>query len=273
MKAFDRKFGKEFLSSVPTCPAVYYFRDEEGRPIYVGKAKNLRRRLSQYRNATRLKKHRKMRKIVDDGVRITWELCASDFEACLKEIKEIQALRPRRNVAGAFSYRYPMIGLREEDGHLLFCMTTLPEQYPGFVFHGAFRSREITGKAFFSLMQVLEYAGHPKPRKEMMGNLRRDYSYVFGFRRLPAEWTELWHRFFRGESSDALEALFFRLLDNAGARAKAREIQEAIDTLRQFWECESSALHAAIKATGYASYPVLQAERDPLFLRYRMELK
>ena len=35
-------------SEIPTCPGVYIFRDRFGKVIYVGKARNLRRRLSSY---------------------------------------------------------------------------------------------------------------------------------------------------------------------------------------------------------------------------------
>lgn len=59
MLLFDRKFGKEFLSGVPTQPGVYSLFDGQRRLLYVGKAKNLRRRLSQYRKAPRTKRGKK----------------------------------------------------------------------------------------------------------------------------------------------------------------------------------------------------------------------
>ena len=63
MKRFDRKFGVNFLKELPQSPAVYLFKDETGEVLYTGKAKNVRRRLSDYRNASRRKAHRKMRSI------------------------------------------------------------------------------------------------------------------------------------------------------------------------------------------------------------------
>ena len=85
MKAFDTKFGADFLGGLPQAPGVYFVYDGEGRLIYVGKAKNLRRRLGQYRNAQRLKKHAKMRSIIRDADRIEIRICESDFAACLLE--------------------------------------------------------------------------------------------------------------------------------------------------------------------------------------------
>ena len=67
MKTFDRKFGRDFLADLPTSPAVYLFKDERGETLYVGKAKNVRRRLAQYRNASRRKAHRKMRTLVREA--------------------------------------------------------------------------------------------------------------------------------------------------------------------------------------------------------------
>ena len=37
------------------------------------------------------------------------------------------------------------------------------DQYPGFEFHGAYRSRKITGDAFFALMRLLRFVGHLNP--------------------------------------------------------------------------------------------------------------
>src|SRR6478736_2714224 len=164
MRAFDKKFGKEFMASLPTTPGVYRAFDKDGLLIYVGKAKNLRRRLGQYRNAKRRKAHAKMRKVVSDAVRIEYELCPSDLEACLLEARLIQEHRPRWNTAGAFYFLYPLIGIRWDQGITHFCYTTQPEHFPEFELHGAYRSRGISGGAFWALMELLSYVGHRMPR-------------------------------------------------------------------------------------------------------------
>ena len=69
--------------------------DQAQQLIYVGKAKNLRRRLSQYRHAKRLKKHSKMRSIIKAAERIEHEVCATELDAFLLETRLIQAHRPR----------------------------------------------------------------------------------------------------------------------------------------------------------------------------------
>lgn len=268
MKRFDARFGADFLASVPLSPGVYRLYDQNGELIYVGKAKSLRRRLSQYRNARRSKRGKKMRSLVAEAASIRWETCDSEIEALLLEIALIQRHRPRWNVAGSFSFLYPMIGMRAEPPLLKFCFTTVPHRFSGYRFHGAFRSRETTGEGFFALMRLLKHLGHRASARELRGERAEEYSYVFGFRRLP-DWGDLWDRFFRGDSLAAIETLTLGLLEKSGARARAAEVQEGIEALKRFWTEEAVPLAQAIRTTGFPEYPVPQTERDPLFLRFR----
>ena len=82
-RTFDRKFGAEFLESLPSSPGVYLVYNSTGQLIYVGKAINLKRRLAQYRNTTRRKKHRRMRGIVKDADRIEIQCAENHLAACL----------------------------------------------------------------------------------------------------------------------------------------------------------------------------------------------
>src|SRR6185369_17563925 len=93
VRNFDRKFGAEFLESLPGSPGVYLVYDQQEELIYVGKAKNLKRRLSQYRNTLPRKKHRRMRGIVKDAARIEIQCAESDLDACLTEAVLIQKHR------------------------------------------------------------------------------------------------------------------------------------------------------------------------------------
>lgn len=265
-KAFDRKFGQEFLESLPTAPGIYRVFDSEEKLIYVGKAKNLRRRLLQYRNAKRRKKHHKMRVIVRDAARIETLVCGDELEAVLLEARLIQELRPKWNVAGAFSFLYPMIGLRRRAGETQFCFTTSPEECDGFELHGAFRSRFIAGEAFFDWMKLLEYVGHRIPRPSRLPGSR---TYVYSFRRIPEEWLSRWGAFLRGESSEAMELLILAMVENAGARKSRKETQQRIDSLVRFWKHEALPLKRVRESVGWAEYPVPQRERDLIFLEHR----
>jgi excinuclease ABC subunit C len=271
VRDFDRKFGAEFLESLPGSPGVYLVYDQQHELIYVGKAKNLKRRLSQYRNTMRRKKHRRMRGIVKAAARIEIQCAETDFDACLAEMILIQRHRPCWNIVGAYSFLYPLIGIRSGSGNIEFCMTTTPEaalkEYPGFEFHGAFRSRRITGDAFFALMRLLKFIGHVNPsnrRKQIPG-----HTYIFSFRRLPSHWAEVWASFYKGESELAMEELVLKLVENAGARRMRAKVQDHLDQLQRFWRHEVLTLARVRKATGCNEWPVPQYQRDLVFLSYK----
>ena len=274
-KRFDRKFEADFAAGIPPEPGIYRVYGSDRVLVYVGKAKNLRRRLSQYRHAKRRKRHAKMRSIIADADRIEFETCATHLDACLLEARLIQQHRPRWNVAGAFSFLYPMLGIHSAGGVLYLCYTTTPAKFPEFSLHGAFRSRQVTGDAFFALIELLKKVGHPLSRAQVQGRAglggRDRHSYVFGFRRLEARWEKLLSEFWRGRSREAIEALVLTLVENASARRSPQRIQEAIDSLKQFWKHEASPLDRVLRATGEQAFPVSQEERDLLFLRYRLQ--
>ena len=269
MRIFDRKFGTDFLAEVPLEPGIYRMYDAAGALLYVGKARNLRRRLAQYRTARRTKKDRKRRQLVRAADRIEWQVCASELEASLTEIGLIQALRPRRNVAGAFPFLYPFIGIQVDGADTRFCLTTSPEAFAAFEFHGAFRSRELTCEAFFALMRLLRFVGHPTAQRARDRRSVPRHSHVWTFRRLPRDWPPLWKALLRGASRMALEQLSLRLLEYDGACARSSAIQADLRAVERFFEDEASVLADAISATAYVGYPVPQRARDALFLRYR----
>ena len=271
VRNFDRKFGAEFLESLPGSPGVYLVYDQQDELIYVGKAKNLKRRLSQYRNILRRKKHRRMRGIVKEAARIEIQCAESDLEACLTEAVLIQKYRPRWNIVGAYSFLYPLIGIRSANGNIEFCMTTTPEavlnEYPGFEFHGAFRSRRITGDAFFALMRLLRFVGHVNPSNRRSRIPK--HSYVFSFRSLPSNCAGIWASFYKGESALAMEELILTLVEKTGARRRPSKVQEHLDELKRFWRHEVLTLAKVRKATGYTDWPVPQYQRDLVFLSYK----
>jgi excinuclease ABC subunit C len=269
VRIFDRKFGADFLAGVPREPGIYRMYDAAGALLYVGKARNLRRRLGQYRTARRTKKDRKRRALVRSADRIEWQVCASELEASLTEIGLIQALRPRKNVAGAFPFLYPFIGIQVDGADTRFCLTTSPEAFAAFELHGAFRSREVTREAFFALMRLLRFVGHPTARRPRDRLSLPRHSHLCTFRRLPRDWPEMWKALLRGASRVALEQLSLRLLEYDGACARSAIIHADLKAVERFFDDEASTLAKAITATEYVGYPVPQRDRDVLFLRYR----
>src|SRR5206468_12720894 len=158
----------------------------------------------------------------------------------ITETMLIQKHRPSWNIVGAYSFLYPLIGSRSVDTNIEVCMTTTPgtilKESPSFEFHGAFRSRRITGDAFFALMRLLRFVGHVNPSNRRSRLLR--YSYIFSFRRLPSSWAGIWASFYKGESALAMEELILNLVDKTGARHRPSKVQEHLDELKRFWRHE-----------------------------------
>jgi excinuclease ABC subunit C len=101
--------------SVPATPGVYMFRDDAGRVIYVGKAKVLRSRLSNYFGP---EQHPRTRAMVDAAAEVEWIVTESEVEALHLELNLIKQHRPRYNVRYRDDKSYPYLAI------------TLDEEYP-----------------------------------------------------------------------------------------------------------------------------------------------
>jgi hypothetical protein len=266
---FDRKFGKQFIKGVPLCPGVYQFLDSTGAVIYAGKAKRLRRRLQQYRNARRLKRHEKMRTILGAAYALHVTECATDLEALLLENRLIQTLRPRFNIAGAFSFLYPCVGIARSGRELHLCYSTAPGEFPMFDFFGAYRSRQNTKEAFDALLALLGILGHREPARKLAAFPRIRFSVVAGFRQIGEEWLAPLQEFLAADSRAFLTKAVVALLEKPQARRHADEIQEHLDALAHFFTFEAVPLRKAVAAAGRTGHFVPQEERDRIFLTSR----
>ncbi|MGI5169276.1 excinuclease ABC subunit UvrC [Spirillospora sp. CA-253888] len=101
--------------SIPESPGVYRFRDEHGRVIYVGKAKNLRSRLNSY-FADFAGLHPRTQTMVSTAARVDWTVVGTEVEALQLEYSWIKEFDPRFNVKyrDDKSYPYLAVTLNEE---------------------------------------------------------------------------------------------------------------------------------------------------------------
>lgn len=96
--------------TIPTESGVYKFRDENRRVIYVGKAKNLRSRLSNYfQDVTQL--HPRTRQMVFAASSVEWTVVSSEVEALQLEYTWIKRFDPRFNVKYRDDKTYPMLAV------------------------------------------------------------------------------------------------------------------------------------------------------------------
>jgi excinuclease ABC subunit C len=270
VRLFDRKFGADLLRETPREPGVYLFRDAQGEVLYAGKAKDLRRRLASYRNATRRKAHRKMRTLVREAVTLEVRPQPSEQEALLVENELIRRLRPRYNVDGAFSFLYPALGVGVHEGRVLLAFTSTPEDWShlGLRWHGSYRSRARARAAFDALVLLFDRIGHLEPMSRLPEAKLRRGARLEAFRRLPVELAEAANAFFAGESTDLLAHLFDHLLESPRARREAADVEDWLRTLDDFARDDVAPLRDALETEGRSGY-VPGDERDTLFIRAR----
>ena len=100
--------------SIPTQPGVYRFRDARGRVIYVGKAKNLRARLSSYfQDLGNL--HQRTAAMVTTGASVEWTVVNTEVEALQLEYSWIKEFDPRFNVKYRDDKSYPWLAVTVGD--------------------------------------------------------------------------------------------------------------------------------------------------------------
>jgi hypothetical protein len=95
--AFDRfAFNRDDVNAVPALPGIYLMKDARQKVIYVGKAKNLARRLMSY-FVPGMQRNEKMQAIHQQLVDFEFESLGSELEALLKEWETIQKYDPPIN--------------------------------------------------------------------------------------------------------------------------------------------------------------------------------
>ncbi|WP_341229284.1 excinuclease ABC subunit UvrC [Nocardioides salarius] len=96
--------------SIPTGPGVYRFRDAKGRVVYVGKAKNLRARLSSYfQDIAHL--HQRTATMVTTAASVEWTVVNTEVEALQLEYSWIKEYDPRFNVKYRDDKSYPWLAV------------------------------------------------------------------------------------------------------------------------------------------------------------------
>jgi excinuclease ABC subunit C len=96
--------------SIPDSPGVYRFSDAAGRVIYVGKAKNLRARLSSYfQDLVNL--HPRTQSMVTTAAKVDWTVVANEVESLQLEYSWIKEYDPRFNVKYRDDKSYPWLAI------------------------------------------------------------------------------------------------------------------------------------------------------------------
>ena len=110
----DPRSYRPASGDIPTEPGVYRFRDEHGRVVYVGKAKNLRNRLNSYFVAPE-RLAPKTYAMVHTATSVEWTVVGSELESLQLEYTWIKEYKPRFNIAFRDDKSYPYLAVTMRD--------------------------------------------------------------------------------------------------------------------------------------------------------------
>ncbi len=119
--------------TIPEAPGSYQFKDIHGRVIYVGKASNLRQRLSNYFQSP-VNLHPRTAQMVETAETVEWTIVRNEVEALMLEYSLIKQHDPRFNVRLRDDKSYPFLAV------------TIDEQWPRAL---VMRGRKRKGTRYF----------------------------------------------------------------------------------------------------------------------------
>jgi excinuclease ABC subunit C len=135
---------------IPEEPGVYRFFNESEKVIYVGKAKNLKNRLSSYFQSNLAQKTNRM---VHEAVRVDWTIVKTELEALALEFSWIKQYHPHYNVRfkDDKSYPYLAISLKDEFPRIFI---TRKEKRPGLKYFGPYTNAWALRNTYEVLLKV-----------------------------------------------------------------------------------------------------------------------
>jgi len=143
----------ELLSELPESTGVYYMHNSYGKVVYVGKSKNIKKRIIQHFQKV-TKKNEDMLKLVKS---ISYEETGSEFIALLLESKEIKGLSPVLNKAQRTkSYPYFIYTFLDLSGVVSFAIQKT-------------NKKNVAGK------EILNYFGTRQTAKSRLGQIAKDF--------------------------------------------------------------------------------------------------
>jgi excinuclease ABC subunit C len=137
-------------TNIPEHPGVYRFYNKLDKVIYVGKAKNLKNRLSNYFQANLATKTHRM---VHEAVRVDWTIVSTELEALALEFSWIKQYQPKYNVQFKDDKSYPYLALSLNDDYPMIFITR-KDKRPGLKYFGPYTNAWALRNTFEVLLKV-----------------------------------------------------------------------------------------------------------------------
>jgi excinuclease ABC subunit C len=137
-------------TNIPEHPGVYRFYNKQDKVIYVGKAKNLKNRLSNYFQTNLATKTHRM---VHEAVRVDWTIVSTELEALALEFSWIKQYQPKYNVQFKDDKSYPYLALSLNDEYPMIFITR-KDKRPGLKYFGPYTNAWALRNTFEVLLKV-----------------------------------------------------------------------------------------------------------------------
>ena len=126
-RPLDQRLGAAFFRHAPRRTGVYLMKDAAHNVLYVGKARDLKQRLNNYRVANPDRMPRRHLRMVREVATIEFQYCPNESAALQRESKLLRALKPRFNRAGVWPGKPRFIIWRMNGDTLELGITEVPE--------------------------------------------------------------------------------------------------------------------------------------------------
>ncbi|HEV7923908.1 MAG TPA: GIY-YIG nuclease family protein [Verrucomicrobiae bacterium] len=152
------RLGRDFFRQLPEGPGVYLMRDAKDTVLYVGKAKNLRKRLCSYRVANPDRMPRRHLRLLRAVARIELQECADESAALTRESELLRTLKPKFNRADTWPSKARFLVWRCAEARFELAITETPgpdDRHLGPLGSGAVFMRAV-------LVRLLWFSLHPE---------------------------------------------------------------------------------------------------------------
>lgn len=269
---------KEKLLEAPQSPGVYLFYDEDKTLLYVGKAKNLRRRLLCYKNATRKTSSKKVMRLIKAIREVEWKALASEEEALIHENRLLRTARPPFNRMNTKPDQYYVIGIRKVVGLIevrLMSAATL-EPKPNETLFGAFRGRWDTRLFLHALQRCLWYLAKREASSKWPTHLQSDkpsYRLLISYdtKSTFEDWLEQVETLLTGQSPKVIEHLETILSDVKIDSYTRHLLAKDVETLQDFFESRLKLNRSLNQFRSVKSHFVDAFDLDDLLVEYRFQ--
>lgn len=116
-QALPPNLRREEIDKLPNTPGVYYFKDEKGKVVYVGKAKQLKKRVCTHFSGHSISQQRQ--NFLKSIFHIDFISCGTELMAFILEASEIKRLWPANNRAmKRFEQKYSLYHFEDQNGYI-----------------------------------------------------------------------------------------------------------------------------------------------------------